>query len=185
MLCDFFGRLQKTPEVVSAQEVFASAHGKGLSGKEPSLVTVGARMACLSSFFRFLMRMEMVTNNPCDRLERPKTPVSPPHGLSADEVRRLLAVVPDTPVGLRNRALIFTLVLTGRGRAEVFRLTRSDLSFDADVCFYSNRGKGGKTGRGTAKACAAGSESQSETFRGPGRLPGVRGAVDEARFRIL
>jgi site-specific recombinase XerD len=147
MLCDFFGRLQKTPEVVSAQEVFAWAHGVGLSGKDPSSVTVGARLACVSSFFRFLVRMEMVDRNPCDRLERPRTLVSPPRGLSADEVRRLLAVVPDTPVGLRNRALILTLVLTGRRRAEVFRLSRGDLSFDGDICFYSYRGKGGKSGR--------------------------------------
>jgi integrase/recombinase XerC len=147
MLCDFFGRLQKTPEVVSAQEVFAWAHGIGLSGKDPSSVTVGARLACVSSFFRFLQRMEMVDRNPCDRLERPKAQVSPPRGLSADEVRRLLTVIPDTPVGLRNRALILTLVLTGRRRAEVFRLTRGDLSFDADTCFYSYRGKGGKNGR--------------------------------------
>lgn len=104
-------------------------------------------MACLSSFFRFLMRMEMVTSNPCDRLERPRTSASPPRGLSADEVRRLLLVIPDTPVGLRNRALILTLVLTGRRRAEVFRLTRGDLSFDGNTCFYSYRGKGGKSGR--------------------------------------
>jgi integrase/recombinase XerC len=147
MLCDFFGRLQKTPEVVSAQEVFAWAHGKGLSGKEPSLVTVGARLACVSSFFRFLQRMEMVDRNPCDRLERPRSLASPPRGLSADEVRRLLAVIPDTPVGLRNRALILTLVLTGRRRAEVFRLTRGDVVFDGVTAFYTYRGKGGKSGR--------------------------------------
>ena len=59
----------------------------------------------------------------------------------------LLAVIPDTPQGLRDRAIILTLVLTGRRRAEVFRMTAGDLSFENDVCFYSYRGKGGKTGR--------------------------------------
>ena len=147
MLQDFFGRLGKTPDEVTAQEVFVWAHGKGLSGRDPSPVTIGARMACVSSFFRFLQRMEIVDRNPCDRLERPRASPSPPRGLSAEEVRRLLAVIPDTPVGLRNRALLLTLLLTGRRRAEVFRLTRGDLSFDGDVCFYSYRGKGGNTGR--------------------------------------
>jgi integrase len=61
-------------------------------------------------------------------------------GLPSDKVRRLLAVVPDTPVRLRNRALILTRVLTGRRRAEVFRLARGDLSFDGDTCFYSYTG---------------------------------------------
>jgi integrase len=137
----------KPPDKVSAQEVFIWAHGKGVSGKEPSPVTIGARMACLSSFFRFLIRMDIVGTNPCDRLERPRTCTPPARGLSAGEVRRLLAVIPDTPQGLRDRAIILTLVLTGRRRAEVFRMTAGDLSFKDDICFYCYKGKGGKTGR--------------------------------------
>ena len=147
MLQDFFGRLGKAPDKVSVQEVFMWAHGKGVSGKDPSPITIGARMACLSSFFRFLQRMDIVVSNPCDKLERPRTSTPPARGLSADEVRRLLAVIPDTPQGLRDRAIVLTLVLTGRRRAEVFRMTAGDLSFENEVCFYAYRGKGGKTGR--------------------------------------
>jgi len=147
MLQDFFGRLSKTPDAITTQDVFVWAHAIGLSGKEPSAITIGARMACVSSFFRFLMRMEIVDRNPCDRLERPRTSPSPPRGLSAEEIRRLLAVVPDTPVGLRNRAIILTLVLTGRRRAEVFRMTRKDLAFENERWYYTYRGKGGKNGR--------------------------------------
>jgi len=147
MLQHFFGRVPKPPDTVTAQEVFVWAHGKGVSGKDPSPVTVGARMACLSSFYRFLIRMDIVGTNPCDRLERPRTSTPPARGLSAEEVRRLLAVIPDTPPGLRDRAIILTLVLTGRRREEVFRLTAGDLSFESYICFYAYRGKGGKTGR--------------------------------------
>ena len=147
MLQDFFGRVGKAPDKVTAQEIFVWAHGKGLSGKEPSPVTIGARIACLSSFYRFLIRMDIVQRNPCDRLERPRTSTPPARGLSAEEVRRLLAVIPDTPPGLRDRAIILTLVLTGRRRAEVFRLTVGDLTFENQVCFYAYKGKGGKTGR--------------------------------------
>ena len=86
-------------------------------------------------------------DQPCDKLERPRTSPSPPRGLSAEEVRRLLAVIPDTPPGLRDRAIILTLVLTGRRRAEVFRMTAGDLSFENEICFYAYRGKGGKSGR--------------------------------------
>ena len=147
MLRDFFGRVPKPPDKVTVQEIFVWAHGKGVSGKDPSPVTIGARMACLSSFFRFLIRMDIVGTNPCDRLERPRTSTPPARGLSAEEVRRLLAVIPDSPPGLRDRAIILTLVLTGRRRAEVFRMTAGDLNFENEVCFYAYRGKGGKTGR--------------------------------------
>src|SRR5664280_1492624 len=70
MLQDFFGRVGKAPDEVTVQEVFVWAHGKGVSGKDPSPVTVGARMACLSSFSRFLQRMDIVQRNPCDKLDR-------------------------------------------------------------------------------------------------------------------
>jgi len=147
MLQDFFGRVGKPPDEVTVQEVFVWAQGKGISGRDPSPVTIGARMACLSSFYRFLIRMDIVQRNPCDKLERPRVSTPPARGLSADEVRRLLAVISDTPSGLRDRAIILTLVLTGRRRAEVFRMTAGDLSFENEVCFYVYRGKGGKTGR--------------------------------------
>jgi site-specific recombinase XerD len=147
MLQDFFGRVPKPPDEVTAQEVFVWAHGKGVSGKSPSSVTIGARMACLSSFFHFLIRMDIVHTNPCDKLERPRTCTPPARGLSAEEVRKLLAIIPGSPQGLRDRAIILTLVLTGRRRAEVFRMTAGDLSFENDVCFYTYRGKGGKMGR--------------------------------------
>lgn len=147
MLQHFFGRVGKAPDKVTVQEVFVWAHGKGVSGKDPSPVTIGARVACLSSFYRFLIRMDIVQRNPCDKLERPRTSTPPARGLSADEVRRLLAVIPNSPQGLRDRAIILTLVLTGRRRAEVFGMTAGDLSFENEVCFYCYRGKGGKTGR--------------------------------------
>src|SRR5207244_12766591 len=73
MLQHFFAELGKTPDKVSSQEVFGWAHGVGLSGRHPSSVTVGARIACLLSFFRFLIRMSLLVGNPCEALERPKT----------------------------------------------------------------------------------------------------------------
>ncbi len=147
MLQDFFGRLGKPPDQVTSQEVFTWAHGKGLSGKEPGPVTIGARMACISSFYKFLIRLEIVTSNPCDALERPRVQQSPPRGLSGEEIQRLLAVIPVTRSGLRDKAIILTLTLTGRRRTEVLSLTRGDISEDGDTIYYSYRGKGGKAAK--------------------------------------
>jgi integrase/recombinase XerC len=136
-----------SPDLVTPAHVLAWAHGIGASGSEPSSATVGARIACLSSYFRFLIRMNVAASNPCDALERPKTVQSVARGLSADEVRRLLAVVPDTVAGRRDRALLLTFVLTGRRRAEVIGLTAGDINVEGETAFYSYRGKGGKRGR--------------------------------------
>ena len=70
MLYRFFGTLGEPPDQVTATGVFGYAHSIGLSGKKPSSVTVNARIACLSSFYRFLIWMSLVSANPCDQLDR-------------------------------------------------------------------------------------------------------------------
>ena len=147
MLYRFFGTLGKPPDQVTATEVFGYAHGTGLSGKKPSSVTIGARIACLSSFYRFLIRMSLVRANPCDQLERPKATPAPPRGLTAADIRKLLDTIPCNPVGLRDKAIILTLTLTGRRRSEVLNLKAGDLTRDGDAVLYTYRGKGGKRGK--------------------------------------
>lgn len=71
-----------TPDQVTPARVLAYAHGTGLSGKPPSAVTIGARIACLSSYFRFLIRMGLIQSNPCDMVERPRQSPSPARGYS-------------------------------------------------------------------------------------------------------
>jgi integrase/recombinase XerC len=148
MLWPFFAERSLTPDRVKPGDVLGWVHGIGRSGRTPSSTTVGARIACLSSFYRFLIRMGLVVSNPCDAVERPRSVQSVARGYSADEVRRLLAVVPaDTVTGRRDRAILLTLVLTGRRRAEVIGLRAGDLSLEGETCFYAYRGKGGKRGR--------------------------------------
>ncbi len=53
----FFGQPGRP---TTSQEVFGWAYGVGLSGQEPSAITIGARLACLSGFYRFLFRMKLV-----------------------------------------------------------------------------------------------------------------------------
>ena len=84
---------------MTAQEVFVWAHGKGVSGKDPSPVTIGARMACLSSFFRFLIRMDIVAHQPL----RPAGAAADlhPSGAWACRLRRSADSWPSFPTLLR------------------------------------------------------------------------------------
>lgn len=147
MLRDCFRRSDKTPDQLTSQDVFAWAHGRGRSGREPAANTINSRLSSLSSFFRFAIRMGLLTANPCDALERPRIIPPPARGLSAEEVRKLFSVLPDSPEGRRDEAILLMFTLTGRRRAEVMRLTAGDISLDSGVPFYDYRGKGGKRGR--------------------------------------
>jgi integrase len=91
--------------------------------------------------------MGLVVSNPCDAIERPRAVQTVARGYGADEVRSLLAVVPDTVAGRRDRALLLTFILTGRRRSEVIGLRAGDISVEGETAYYSYRGKGGKRGR--------------------------------------
>jgi integrase/recombinase XerD len=141
MLWHFFADM--TPDRVTPPVVLAYAHGIGLSGKPPSPVTIGARIACLSSYFHFLIRMGLAASDPCDLVERPRQSLSPARGYSADEVRKLLEVVPDTIQGRRDRAILLIFILTGRRRSEVMDLKASDITIEDGTVYSSDRGMGG------------------------------------------
>lgn len=142
----FFGTANKTPEQITERDVFAFAHGVGPSGRKPAPVTIGSRLAAISSFYRFLIRMKILDSNPCDMVERPRVSPSPPRGLTPEDIKHLLAVIPETPSGLRDRAIILFLTLTGRRRTEVLNLSAGDI-IRGDPAYYTYRGKGGKKGK--------------------------------------
>lgn len=189
----------KLPHRVAPADVLAWAHGIGTSGRNPSATTIGTRIACLSSFYHFLIRMGLVAGNPCDALQRPRIVPSPARGYSGEDVRRILAAMPDTVGGRRDRAIILTLVLTGRRRAEVIGLKAGDLSIEDGTCFYSYRGKGGKTGRrelprpayeaicatlaDAAKAPSSMARDESLWQAGAGQKDGISSGTFYARFR--
>ena len=147
LLRSFAMSIAKPPAQVGSADVFKFVDHIGASGRSPSTATVGARLTCLSSFFQFLVRLGHAPANPCDAVARPKARPAAPRGLTADEVRRLLAAVPETPLGLRDRAIILMLFMTGRRRAEVLRLRAGDLEAEGSKVYYRYRGKGGKRGR--------------------------------------
>jgi len=91
MLQDFFGRSGKQPDTATSQDIFVYAHSPGLSGKQPSAITIGARIACIGSFFRFLIRMNIVQSNPCDKLQRPQASPSPSYFNSECQIAQRLS----------------------------------------------------------------------------------------------
>ncbi len=123
MLWRFFEHT--TPDRMSLAIVLSYAHGIGLSGRSPSPATIAARIACPSSYFRFLIRMGLLRSYPCDLVERPRTSPSPARGYSAEQVKRPLAAIPDTVWGRPDRAILLVFILPGRRRSDATYLTRT------------------------------------------------------------
>lgn len=129
--------------------------------------TVKARLAALSSFFRFcqeqcvyvdealLVRRALVDANPVDGVGRPTVKPQPKVALSVEQVRALLAAPDQHAVaGLRNRALLIMYLLTGQRNSEIRRLQWGDLRVEDGVAYYCWAGKGGTGGEQTLPAPA-------------------------------
>jgi integrase/recombinase XerD len=137
---------------VSTAAIAAFATAPGDSGRPPSASTVTVRLAAIRSFLDFLRRMTKDTENagrfatnPADAVDRPKADKPTPRGLTVDDAKRLLAAIPDTRAGRRDRAIIVTALLTGLRRTEVLGLRRRDIAPNGNGrIYYTTRVKGGQ-----------------------------------------
>jgi len=133
-----------TPEVLHAWQTwlygFADEDGRGLA-----IATQAARLSVVRSFFRFLVKTDVLLYDPAASLELPKRKgILPRSVLSKKEVERLLAA-PDatTPLGLRDRAMLEVLYSTGIRNAELRSLTIYDVDLDRGLVRV-NEGKNAK-----------------------------------------
>jgi integrase/recombinase XerC len=104
--------------------------------------TVARRVAAVRSWCRFLCRQGVLDANPADGLRGPRQDKKLPHFLSVEAAARLLAAPPaDTPLGLRDRAILETLYSAGLRVGELTGLNVGDLDLDDGLATVRGKGK--------------------------------------------
>ncbi len=105
--------------------------------------SVSRELACLRSFFKFLVREHKVKENVTSVIESPKLWKKLPSTLNLDEVEALL-MAPDVRdlMGMRDRATLELMYATGMRVSELINLKMDDLNMD--VRFVKCLGKGSK-----------------------------------------
>jgi integrase/recombinase XerD len=102
------------------------------------------RLKAVALFYAWAVRRGHVPANPASDLEYPRLPQHLPQTLSPGEVAAVLAAADDgTPDGIRERAAMEIMYSTGLRRAEVARLTVSDID-EARGVVHVHEGKGRK-----------------------------------------
>jgi len=133
-------RKLKVAKVSRAQVVdfLGTLYRQGLDSRSVARV-----LATLRSFFRFLLQEDQLKVDPTGQIESPRTWKRLPKFLSEEEVERLLGQ-PDgeSPLGLRDRAMLELLYATGLRVSELVSLKVNDVQLEAGYlrCF----GKGSK-----------------------------------------
>ncbi len=104
--------------------------------------TIARRIAAVRSWFRFLCRRGVVTSNPADGLRGPRQNKKLPNFLPEAEVGQLLASpTDDTPLCVRDRAILETLYSGGLRVSEATGLNLTDLDLADGVATVRGKGK--------------------------------------------
>ncbi|MBL4827102.1 MAG: site-specific tyrosine recombinase XerC [Spongiibacteraceae bacterium] len=115
------------------------------SGNPLSVQSQRNRLTTVRTWFKFLMRENLILYNPASELELPRPEKRlPKHTLTTEEAEQVLSQ-PDieTGTGIRDRAILEVLYSTGIRRQEVINLTREDINTSAGVLAI-RQGKGRK-----------------------------------------
>ena len=99
-------------------------------------------LSALRHFHRLLVREGRLVADPTLLVDAPKLPRSLPKALSESEIDGLLRVPPDTPLGLRDRAMLELMYATGLRVSELVGITAAQVNLRQGVLRVL--GKGGK-----------------------------------------
>lgn len=100
------------------------------------------RISSLRSFFKFLMKQELIKENPMEDIDSPKFEKKLPLSLSYEQVQNLLSQPPiDSYLGLRDRTMMELLYSSGLRVSELVSLDRLDFDFDNLQVRLKGKGK--------------------------------------------
>ncbi|GAA3451683.1 site-specific tyrosine recombinase XerD [Dactylosporangium matsuzakiense] len=133
---------------VTARDIAAHvADLRAPAGDTPPLSASSAARAAsaVRGLHRFALLEGLAATDPSREVKPPALPKRLPKALDVDQVARLLAVVPNGPLDLRDAALLEFLYGTGARISEAVGLAVDDLDLDARPGMAVLHGKGGKT----------------------------------------
>ena len=136
----FFDYAKTEPEKIDMIDVrgFVAEQIKGGMNK----TTVGRRLSCIRSFFKFLHREGYIKSNPAKLVSNPKVPKLLPRFLSVDEVFSLV----EKPEGIgfipvRDKAILELLYSSGLRVSELSGLNIEDLNIKESLIKIRGKGK--------------------------------------------
>lgn len=126
---------------ITADHLRSYLHWLDRKGEKAS--SLARKLACVRSFYRFLIREGLCPHNPAEEIRSPKLPKTLPRVLTKDDANALMEFPADnTSLSLRDRALLETLYSTGARVSEAVGINLGDL--DETQGLVHLRGKGRK-----------------------------------------
>jgi integrase/recombinase XerD len=127
------------PEAVTIAQLREFIYALKDLGLQPT--TIRRQISALRTYFKFLTGEGLAVRDPTERLDAPKGWRRLPAVLSVAEVERLVAAPDaDTPLGVRDRALLELCYATGARVSELVALRLQDLLFEDGLARLFGKG---------------------------------------------
>ncbi len=124
-------------ETAQIRQWISQLHRKGLSGK-----SLQRKLSSIRRFYRFLLRENLIENNPVVDVQSPKHVRRLPDTLDVESIERLLDIPQDSILAVRDRALMELFYSSGLRLSELVGLNLHDV--DVYLQQVSVLGKGNK-----------------------------------------
>ena len=153
--------------------------------------TIGRKLATLRSFLVFAQREGLVEENYARALRAPKREQRLPHLVDTDGIERLLDAPDDSPLGIRDRALLEVMYSAGLRVSELVGLNVEDVDMEAGTVKVIGKGDRerlapiGKHAIAALKACIGSEGAVFTNYKG-GRLStrGVQKMLDKYTAQV-
>ncbi|HWQ82286.1 MAG TPA: site-specific tyrosine recombinase XerD [Ignavibacteria bacterium] len=120
--------IQNVDEEAVEKYVFFLRNQKNKNGEYYSVKSINRYISTLKSFFKFLLSERIISKNPSEIIESPKTARNLPQVLSVREIDSMLSKTDNTDVlGLRDRAIMEVMYASGLRVSEVTSLAISNI----------------------------------------------------------
>ncbi|MBN2663673.1 MAG: tyrosine-type recombinase/integrase [Bacteroidales bacterium] len=91
--------------------------------------TVNRKISALKTFYRYLIRQNLIEYSPLDKITSPKMPKRLPEFIPESDFDNFKNLFPDNFSGLRDQLIIEILYLTGIRRSELINLNNNSIDF--------------------------------------------------------
>jgi len=103
--------------------------------------TIGRRLASIKSFYKYLIKTEVVENNPSIYIKTPKLTKPLPNYIDEKIINVLMETPPmDTIAGLRDRAILELFYSTGIRLSELININFINIDFDNNLLRVVGKG---------------------------------------------
>ncbi len=116
--------------------LIAERHRQGLGGK-----SLQRLLSAIRSLYRWLLREGYAEHNPAKPVRAPKSPRRLPATLDADSINQLLDIPTDTPLAIRDKAMMELFYSSGLRLAELAGLKWNQLDLASGMVTVTGKGQ--------------------------------------------